>query len=43
MSGLLIREDKDAVARLTLNDPGKLNALSVEMLGMLQTLSLIHI
>ena len=37
MSGLLIREDKDAVARLTLNDPGKLNALSVEMLGMLQT------
>ncbi len=33
---LLLREDADAIATLTLNDPGKLNALSVAMLGALQ-------
>ena len=33
---LLLRKDADAVATLTLNDPGRLNALSVAMLAALQ-------
>ena len=33
---LLIREDRDNVASLTMNNPAKLNALSDEMLGALQ-------
>jgi enoyl-CoA hydratase/carnithine racemase len=34
--GLVLREDADAVATLTLNDPQRLNALSVPMLAALQ-------
>jgi enoyl-CoA hydratase/carnithine racemase len=34
---LVIREDRGAIARLTLNRPDKLNALSEAMLGALQT------
>ncbi len=33
---LLLRDDADAVATLTLNDPARLNALSVAMLTALQ-------
>ena len=35
MAELLLREDEGAVARLTLNDPGKLNALSDAMIAAL--------
>jgi len=36
MSDILLRQDKDAVASLTMNAPNKLNALSEEMLEALQ-------
>ncbi len=34
---LLLREDRDGIARLTLNRPPQFNALSVELLGQLQS------
>lgn len=34
--GLLLREDRDGIARLTLNRPQQFNALSVDLLGALQ-------